>query len=246
MSVCWRMICCMNTPERRDDVRRMRGWFSDFGVPLQSFNDFEERGLWFNAKRALTTPFDEDFVVVMTEDISLCPNFIECTTEMLESFPENIISGYAPLAMMPKLHRKGFRAISGSYCSGPMVGWPKKLVADFLSFDAKYLNPSHPLDDLRFSVWSEAVGRDVLIPTASLIDHIGGHRSIYNKSEKRPRISHLIHDGSSVDWKSASIYKWSPTCPAFNTRGGVVRLFGENYQEVMREIGLGSKIKDFK
>ncbi|MAF42997.1 MAG: hypothetical protein CMI54_02335 [Parcubacteria group bacterium] len=197
---------------RRESVERMvkkigvtnlRDHWADFEI----FGDFYARGIWWNAKRAWQWGASHrvnTHHMVIQDDLILCDNFAEAVVSVVGEVPDKMVSlFYGP--------RKGFKDNSGRWGVaespwGQAIVMPKKMVQDFLAWDAKNIKPTLKYDDARIALFCVKNSIHCHVPFPNLVNHLDDTSTVGNcRNGRRVSIDFLgDRDHKDFDWSDKS------------------------------------------
>ena len=154
---------------------------------LTVMNDFEKRGVWWNAKRCWESGLatKNTHHLVLQDDVIVCKDFVTGVLDVIYAFPNEIISLFS-------IPRKKF---DGSCRWGISEGvWglgvvmPRNVLEKFLIWEKENIKPEFKHDDSRISLFCVKNKRTVKVPFPNLIDH-QDVKSIVGNTWSKPRVS---------------------------------------------------------
>jgi hypothetical protein len=171
-------IAIQHTPSHAD--RRM--WVQamlnqlrseDTKIPITLIEDTEQQGCWPTYRRALEAAGDLSHHLVLQDDIGLCRDFIQSVKEVIRARPNNLITLYSNAENVLTARDRGESWIEKPGAGGPSVVWPKHLIAEFLQWQDRHIDPDFELDTVRVSMWLIKTSKKAFATVPSLTEHLG-------------------------------------------------------------------------
>lgn len=139
-------------------------------------------GCWPNYKRCLLAlPAAATHLLVLHDDAEVCADFMIGAEQAIAAQPAQMISFFGTRKVIETA-----RAAGGAWATmkAPLMSlafcWPRRLVTDFLLWEARHVLPtfSNRYDDSRVRMWCLATQRLMWVTAPSLAEHAGYNRSM--------------------------------------------------------------------
>jgi len=201
-------IAIQHTPSRADRRKWVQAMLNQLrvespNIPVALIEDTDHEGCWPTYRRALEAAGDVSHHLVLQDDVGLCRDFIESVKEVIWARPNDLITLYTNAASVLMARDRGESWIEKSGACGPSVIWPKYLIAEFLQWQDRHINPDFEFDTVRVSMWLLKTSNRVFATVPSLTEHLGYDSSTLGLNSPTKVATWYIGDDRSaltIDW----------------------------------------------
>lgn len=177
--------------------------------------DTAERGIWPTAERCWLRGASRgaDFHMIIQEDVLPCLDLLQGTRAALTALT---LAGYTDRPVCLYGIRKSIEIarIDGlSWIEIPDGIWgqatilPRPMIGSFLAWCDEHIKREFRYDDSRVCLWASKTGHFPIVTVPSLVEHIGGNRSVIGNPTTfggRPRLATAFlgefNSAMDVDW----------------------------------------------
>lgn len=175
-------IITINDKERLKNVKNIQQQLNISNDKI--FIDYERKGCRWNSKRAFTYPTNATHVLVLSDDVKFCNDFLNIVNVIINNHPNKIISLFDYLGI--EKFDTPYLLVNNKYLNGPAIIIPTYMINNIFNFEYnEFFNKN--ADDTHIMLAAMYYDYDTMLIVPNLIQCIDfnstiGHAQLYSKS----------------------------------------------------------------